>query len=409
MEPSNDRPEMPNVAQLSAGARVLFYLPVVTGWWFEEVVFPLITALSKAHEVHVMAPPEWRNTGLSRAQAPLIEQADGVFWHLLDGPNHRQLRIDASEDDALIEFVERLAPDLVLCRSADIKTPARFPGIVRHLMEGGAPPLKNGVNRIRLAETLFDYGMMPELSAQENARLDAIGAQLWADQIDPLERSLPTRAQFLAETGLPPDRPIIALPLEYEHAENFFNQHLPIPNNPAMIAAIAAQIPADAVLAVTNHPLNELYCNNIAVHAAIAAQDDRVVLLESGPVQGRRTTELARHCDGMIVCNSKSWAPCAAFGKPLLRLSAFQTGSWVGAYDKLPEFLSDVLSGHGRQPDQALARRWFAFHFANEVFAPTDPDLSAADIIARVSRPIRPDTWDAVIADYRAQFTPELA
>ena len=108
--------------------RVLFYLPIVTPWWFDNIVVHLIHVLARECEVHVMVPPSWRGTGISKAQAPHIEALPHVHWHLLNGDAHPQLRIDASEDSALLDSVASLAPDLTLCRSADLKTPARFPG-----------------------------------------------------------------------------------------------------------------------------------------------------------------------------------------------------------------------------------------------------------------------------------------
>ena len=48
--------------------RVLFYLPVVTPWWFDNIVVHLIRALGETTEVHVMVPRLWRNTGLGFEQ-----------------------------------------------------------------------------------------------------------------------------------------------------------------------------------------------------------------------------------------------------------------------------------------------------------------------------------------------------
>ncbi len=384
--------------------RVLFYIPVVTPWWFAQVIFPLIQAMSKAQEVHVMVPPYWQGTGIGAGQAALVSQTDGVFWHLLDGPSHPDLRVDASQDAELLDFVHRLAPDLTLCRSADIKTTQRFPGVVKHMMEGAAPPFKSGQNRIRLEDNLFDYGLMPSFTCAEASQLDALGELLWADQITSLIQSLPSRTQFCTENGLPLNRKIIALPLEYEHPENFFSQHLPYPDNAAMIGAIAAQIPDDLVLAVTQHPLNELHSEIGSVHAAVAAQDERVVLLDSAEIQGRKTLTLAFHCDGMITCTSKSWAACAAFGNPLARLTAFQTGDWVNAYSEVEQFLFDVRAGTARRPDIDLARRWFAYHFANCAFVPCATSITAQIISEYAHNPHNPAMWESSIAAYREQF-----
>ncbi|MEM9311236.1 MAG: hypothetical protein AAGA34_07290 [Pseudomonadota bacterium] len=44
--------------------RILFYLPVITPWWFAKIVKPLIATLAADNEIHVLAPPPWRNTGI---------------------------------------------------------------------------------------------------------------------------------------------------------------------------------------------------------------------------------------------------------------------------------------------------------------------------------------------------------
>ncbi len=42
---------------------VLFYLPVVTPWWFDNIVAPLIRAAASDARVSVLVPPLWRGTG----------------------------------------------------------------------------------------------------------------------------------------------------------------------------------------------------------------------------------------------------------------------------------------------------------------------------------------------------------
>ena len=83
---------------------------------------------------------------------------------------------------------------------------------------------------------------------------------------------------------------------------------------------------------------------------------------------GVATSAVARAADAMVVGNSRSWSSCAAMGTPVVRLSQYSTGDWISAYSDPGELLSDLDIGEARKPDAAMAKRWFAFHFANCVF-----------------------------------------
>lgn len=381
--------------------QVLFYLPVVTPWWFSNIVVHLIRAMACEYDVHVLIPPLWRNTGLSEQQLPLIADLMHVNWVILEGPDHPRLRTDASEEYDLIKLVNEINPDLVLCRSADITTPAKFPGIVRYIMEGGAPPTRTANRWITLAPALFDHGLMPDLNGDDSDRLDAL-ASLIAAQTQK-EISLPSREAFLMQAGLPIDGTIIGLPLEYENQENFFGQHHRYPDNAAMITALAPTLKDNTILAVTNHPLNELYGDNRAINAAIAEQHGKVVMVNGADIAGGATLTLSRYSDGMIVGNSKSWSTCAAFGTPIMRLSDCATGDWLQAYNSFTSFVSDIDQSVARRADPLAAQRWFAFHIVNNVFDPADPALCAQEIISRITTTVDPSRWDPALARYRAQ------
>lgn len=381
--------------------RIVFYLPVMTPWWFANIVVHLIRALARAHEVHVLVPPLWRNTGIGAEQLDLAADLDHVLWYILDGEDHPRLRSDASGEEDLIALVQQIDPDLTLCRSADVKTPARFPGLVRYIMEGAAPPVRTAQSWITLSPTLFDHGMMPDLSVEQCAELDRLAGPIWAQMSQ--EIALPSRTDFLSQAGLPSDKTIIGLPLEYEQEENFFGQHHRHGSNAEMIATIAPVLRDDMVLAVTNHPLNELYGDNSALEAVLSSVGGKAVLVNGTQIAGQATLTLARHSDGMIVGNSKSWSACAAYRTPMMRLSDFATGDWMHAYTELAAFLTDIGNGSATSADPELARRWFAFHLANNVFDPADPALDADEIISRMSDSVEPRHWDHAMAQYRAQ------
>ena len=111
--------------------QVLFYLPVVTPWWFERIVIPLMEKLTVDYEVHILAPIFWQGTGFGQDQYDLCEHLPHIKWHIVNDSDHRSMRTDAVQKEQIIEFVRALNPDFVLCRSADLEITKRFPGIVR--------------------------------------------------------------------------------------------------------------------------------------------------------------------------------------------------------------------------------------------------------------------------------------
>lgn len=387
--------------------RVLFYLPVVTPWWFSNVVIGLIRTLASEHEVHVIVPPFWHGTGITQHEAHHIEALPDVFWHLLNGPNHPRLRTDASQEDELIEFVEAIAPDLTLCRSADLKTPARFPGCVRYLMEGGAPPFQLQSTSLALKTELFDHGFTPMFEPEVEARLDAIGQELW--EATHARLRLPSREVFFQDAGIDPASRIIGLPLEYEHPENFFHQHHAFADNVEMLRTAARDMGKEATLLVTHHPLTEQHGDVSRANAAIKELGQQVKLLprsylpgEAGPVGPYNVTQaMALHCDAMVVGNSKSWAICAAFGTPIARLSDAPTAPWVNACKDVARLMSNLDAGTACAPDRRAAKRWFAHHILNRVFDAQAPDLTAHDIIGRAFAVSDPELWEKSLARYR--------
>lgn len=375
---------------------VLFYLPVVTPWWFDEIVAPMIRVMARDARVSVLVPPLWRGTGIGPEQLSRCADLDMVDWYILDGEDHPRLRTAAAGEADLIALVRDIGADLTLCRSADLETPTLFPGTVRFIMEGAAPPFVTGPAWAWLPETLFDHGLMPALEPAARARLDA-AFRPWWDEMQ-ARFSATDRDAFLAAAGLPHDKRLIGLPLEYEHEEMFFRQHDSFAGNVALVNALADDLDADSVLVVTNHPLNEKHCDNAPLHAAIAARGGKVRLVPGIGTQGAATMLLARHADGMVVGNSKSFGGCAFFGTPMLRLSRFRTGAWLNAHHDIASFTAAIGAGTARGADPADALSWFALHLIDAVFDPADPGLTAADLIDRAARPVNAARWEAGLA-----------
>ena len=391
---------------MSIGVRlkILFYLPVITPWWFDNIVRPLLAALAPAHRVHVLAPVPWCGTGIGPRELSACADLAGIEWHLADDDAHPSMRTDAVERDAIVDFVRALAPDYVLARAADCATVARFPGKVRYLMESGAAPLAIPHRFAILQAQPFDHGLMPLLAPAEAAALDRGIARAW-DALAPLAAPSPAaRAAFRDWAGLPGDRPVLAVPLEYEHEENFFPLHrVGARPNHRFVAELADAVGDRFFLAFTNHPLNEQHVDNQAVVDAIGARPDRMRLLpRTGPGGESTTLLLARDADAMIVGDSKAYSLAGFFGTPLLRRTRFDTGAWLNAYRDFAPFLADVAAGTARRPSRADARRWFAFHVANQIFDPQAPDFTADELIARLDRPVDPARWPAGFARFEA-------
>jgi hypothetical protein len=384
--------------------RILFYLPVVTPWWFDTIVEPLIRCLARDHEVHVLAPVPWKGTGVGRRELSALHFLPQVRWHIVDGDSHPTMRTEPRDRADIIDFVRSLAPDYVLCRSADCETVRGFPGVVRHMMEGGAAPLAVPNDWLVLQDEPFDHGMMPALDVDQYARLDRLVAPIWRRWVGIARPTRQERKSFYKTAGIPSDRPVLLLPLEYEHEENFFPIHrVGAAPNHRLIAELAERIDDRFFLAITNHPLNELHVDNTALKVETASHGKRMLLLPGTARDGANMTmALARYADGMLVGDSKVYSTAGFFGTPLLRRSHFKTGDWLHAYSELDSFLTDVAARTAARPNCETARLWFAFHIANNLLNPNDPDLTAADILARLDHPIDPARWDRGFAHYAA-------
>ncbi|MBO9574471.1 MAG: hypothetical protein J7494_01920 [Sphingobium sp.] len=383
--------------------RVLFYLPGITDRHFGGVVLPLIRHMTTVAEVHVMGPPEWEKTGLTEKQLMHCVDMPGIQWHILDGEGHERLRTAPGDPDALVDYVRDIAPDYTFCRGADVATPSRFPGQTRFMMEPIIPPfrLKPEVHGGMILDGpgLYDQGFMPDLTEDQLARLDALSRPAWDGARARYAAPPGAREAYFGAAGLPLDRKVILLPLNAEASNNFFvHQHSLFPSNVRLVETLAEQLEDDVVLALTQHPLNlrgnpEVDLSVEPIEPVVARLGDRVRLVTAPGPAGNATATLMRHCDGAIICESKSFGFAAFFGTPVLRLSRFASAPWMHAYGDLAAFLADIRTGAARGADEAAARRFLAFHYANDVFASYDPALTPEEILARVDRPVDPERW----------------
>lgn len=383
--------------------RTAFYLPTVTPWWFDNIVAPLIRAMAAEHDVHVLVTPLWCNTGIDGDQLIQFEDCPDIVWHILDGEDHPKLRLTTVDEADLIALMTEINPDIVLCRTADRDIAQVFPGTVRYITEGAAPPFPVGPARIVLEADMFHHGRMPALDAEQKAELERFIDPIWKRQKQELKR-LP---DWRAAAGVTRGRKVVALPLQYEHAENFYARHSLYPNNLDMLEDMAGMMGEDIFLAVTNHPLNDLHADNRPLKAIIAGMNGRAALIDA-PRDGVSATEMvAADCDGAIIDLTKSFAIFAMNGVPMLRRSSFPAAAWLESHDDPAAFFDGVHSGTLEHPSEADAKTWFAFHFANSAFDPESVYLEAAEIIDRAQNPVNPKRW-AENMDRYARFHEDL-
>jgi hypothetical protein len=236
--------------------RILFYLPVVTPWWFREVITPMLRALHRgggAVELHVMVAPLWRNTGLQPDDLlPAADLDEAVHWHIIDQGEPEQFRLSGAEVPGLLDQVNRIDPDITLARSADFAISRQFPGVVRYIMEGAAPPFGTDPEHVVLDERPFAPAEVPAHAA---TLADAIAERLRPSR-DLVQRrpSAGAPAMLRERLGLPSDRRVVAIPLQYAHEENFFLHHAGFPDGLALIGRLLAELDESVVLAFVDHP-----------------------------------------------------------------------------------------------------------------------------------------------------------
>ena len=347
--------------------KVLFYLPVVTPWWFDEIIAPMLRALHGQAELHVMIAPLWRNTGIDGVQLAPLDDLDGIAWHVIDHDDPATFRLDGTSVPGLLTLVDTIAPDLVLARSADTATPAQFPGLVRYVMEGAAAPFQTDPRWIVLEDTLFAKGVTPLNADEHAAALDAAIAPYWPRRHDDLGEQ-DWRIRF----GLPFDRPIVAVPLHYEHDENFFMRHAAYPSGVAMLDALIAMLGDDICLAVSDHPLNRKHVDRSDLHDRIADDPERLVLVEADEHPGGATAVLAAKANGVVVDLSKVWSLAAGHCTPIFDVGLTAAADWLGVHRAPAPFESIVRDSPSVRQNDIMARRWFAAHLGARVIDPTD-------------------------------------
>ncbi|GLT00161.1 hypothetical protein GCM10007897_15450 [Sphingobium jiangsuense] len=381
--------------------KVLFYLPVVTPWWFDNVMEPLIRIMAREAHVSVLAPAPWSFTGVGEREMQRMADLPDVDWYIMNRDDHPSTRTIPDNQRELVDFVHSLAPDYTFCRAADIETPLHFPGVVRYVMEGDASPLRPGAPSYAIKHLPFDHGEMPDLPEEAWRHLETAFAPVWEDRLRRFENFRQDRDFVLDRAGIPADKPFVLLPLEYEHPENFFLMHrLGAFPNDRLVEELVDRLPDTHRLVVTDHPLNKYAVDGYALEEVVDRLGDKAILIDAKIMGNPPTEVLSPHADAMILGDSKCYSIAAFFGTPMLRRSRFATGGWMNAETDLDRFLERLGQGTLSAPDAKATRRWFAFHFANEAFTPDDPALTPSELIDRMVTPINPDRWDRGLARF---------
>ncbi|MDT8757909.1 CDP-glycerol glycerophosphotransferase family protein [Sphingomonas psychrotolerans] len=378
--------------------RVLFYLPVITPYWFNDSVSHLIRSAAQQHEVHVIVPPLWSGTGIGQAELQRCADLTEVHWHIIGSADHPSYRTRPEDPDALVAFVETIDPDYTICRSADVETPARFPGRIAYLMEAEFAPTLFGPVPIggRLQITwpdFFAFGMMPSLSEAERTWLLEVTSARWRELGNATDAA--DRQRALAELGIPPDRKIISLPLQCQRRDNFFGQVHGLQESPdAFVARIAAALGPDYLLAVSLHPIDLRDAIRTPALDRIAQMDPervRIAAVAAESERGSVTDTLIRYADALVVAESKSIMIAALHGKPILRVSSHPTAPWVRAYDDPEAFAAALRDGSAAAPAPEDALVYYGYHYANNAFVAAE--TSFEEVIARTDRPHDPGRW----------------
>lgn len=331
--------------------RLFFYLPVITPWWFEAIIAPMLIRLDAdpgVGEIHVMVAPLWRNTGVEGHHLEPLLGLGKLHWHIVDEGDPALFRMHAAALPGLIETVATIAPDLTLARSSDFATPALFPGTVRYIMEGAAAPFVTDPAWVVLEEQPFSYGFLPDkhdLPPELAERVDA----LWS-----------AAAERLGPCSFPLSRPLLAVPLPYEHEENLFLQHAAHADSVALLRSLLAVLPEEWRIEISDHPLNRLHVDRSALDAFVAQAPDRLSEAEGD------TPGLVAGATAVFTDLSKTWTLAAFAGKPLLHAGQRAMAPWLNAATQVDELAP---------PDCEGARRWFGWHLAARLLRPDAVDL----------------------------------
>lgn len=390
--------------------KILFYLPSVTPWWLDNVINPVILELKKYFSVSVIVPYFHNGTGVIKDHCATMDQNPDVDWHIIDQQSYPSLRTPVGHSEEIIRLVNSIGADFTLCRTVDTSTPQFFVGRVSYIMEVGYPPLRYPFACSISNEPLFAIGCMPRLDGSTIAELRSLLEQPWLQMRENFSRlnTLVPRASYLERYGLPADKVIIAVPLEYEHVENDFLQYRPYRNNISLINFLLGQFDERFFFAITNHPLNILYSDQTAIQKLVEAQPHRAKLIDSPKIDLGATDILFNYCDGVIVENSKSIYSALFSSKPILRLSNGYNSPVTNIYTDINLFTESVAGNRANVIKEDDARLIFSYQVANSMIAMATLSWTRDEALARLQGSFHPETWEKNVAIFKKMRTQDI-
>lgn len=351
---------------------VLFYLPVITNWWFENIIVPMIEGLAVdrgVSQIHLVVAPPWSATGLEPWQLSPLGRWAKVRCHVIDGSwgddAAAQFRLDGAALPGLAELIATIGADITLVRSADFAFPAQFPGRVRHIMEGAASPYRTDGRWVVLDAVPFSRGLLPPQAADFAGPCAEVIRGLAPPRLDADEAR--------ARLGLDGSRPVIAVPLHYEHEENLFLRHTAHRGSLDLVRDVLDHSDGEALLAVSDHPLNRIHVDRDDLDRALASRPDRIVAF----TRDDATALLAACADVMIADLSKSWSLAAFNGTPQVDLGTPSLGGWVGALPGLAAMPRLPRRADLPTADPEALALWFGWHLGARVLDPEQTSLAA--------------------------------
>ena len=369
--------------------RILFYLPVVTPWWFSEMIAPMMRALHDEAEIHVLVGAMWRNTGIDAEHLNPLADLERINWHIVGEEGCEDFRTNGAAVPGLLDLVAEINPDLTLARSADTTTLEQFPGIVRFIMEGEQPPFTILPLCLIIEEKPFALGAMPAEALPLADRCVGAFTEVWDDSERFRRPSL--RADWRTVLGVPRNRPVLAVPLPYEHEENFFLMHSRFPTAVDLMRHLLRTVDKDVFLAVSDHPLNRRFVDRKELDRLVLDNSERAALCQLDGVPGGTSGVLAVHADAVLVELSKSWSLAAHNGTPIVHIDGANPADWLNSTplsdSRLRQWSANALSA----ADPVAARRYFSWHLGARVF---DPNMITLD---RLMQHVSGQVSDAVI------------
>jgi hypothetical protein len=366
--------------------RILFYLPAIADWWFEWIITPMLRTLASdgdVAEIHLLVAPPWRHSGLSAQHVAWLQHTAKIHWHVIDPASSGDIawnfRFNGAAVPGLLDHIRAINADLTLVRSAEPAFCRAFPGTVRFITEGAAPPYATDGRWVVLEEEAFGRGFMPDHAKAHAASCAHVTQGLAGPRV--------TAAEARDRLALNTDRPILAVPLQWEHPDNFFLDLAGFPTSLGLINALLDHTDPDVVLAISDHPLNRANLDRSDLKTALAAMPDRVILCE----QDGATGLLAACADVMVSDLSKSWSLAAFHGTPILDVGLQPAAAWINAIPGLANLPRSPRRADLPAADPQAMALWFGWHLGARML---DPRLALlAPLLRRVAGQPDPDDF----------------